>query len=172
MQELNQTPTIQKPSQATWKASIALLVFTLLASVGIFAYQIVLGQQLTTLTATTRDTEARIASGSTQRDIIVAGILASSTLRPSIDLGRLVSDFRAVAASAHIRLQGFTVSDDRISSHLIVTPELGGADPITTIIALMRARSPDLHLVAEPISTVAGSPRSRDTAVVFRILPR
>lgn len=172
MQEIPTNPILQKPSQAAWKASIALLIFVILASAGLFAYQIVLGQQITTLTDTIADHEARIASGSTNRDIIVAGILSSSTLRPSLDLGRLVSDFRAVAQSAHIRLQGFFVSDDRISSHLIVTPELGGADPITTIIALMRARSPDLRLVADPISSVAGSPRSRDTAVVFRILPR
>jgi hypothetical protein len=172
MQELNQTPILQKPSQAAWKASIALLIFVILASAGLFAYQIVLGQQITTLTDTIRTQAGHISSGSTDRDIIVAGILSSSTLRPSLELGKLVSDFRAVAQSARIRLQGFSVADDRISSHLIVTPELGGADPITTIIALMRARNADLRLVAEPISAVAGSSRSRDTAVVFRILPR
>lgn len=172
MQELNTNPILQIPSQSAWKASIILLIFVLLASAGLFAYQIMRGIELTTLTSTIQDREAHIASGSTDRDIIVAGILSSSTLRPSIQLGRLVSDFRAVASSARVRLQGFSVADDRISSHLIVTPELGGADPITTIIALMRARNSDLHLVADPISAVAGSPRSRDTAVVFRILPR
>ncbi len=172
MQELTQTTILQKPSQSPWRGSIALLIIILLASLGLFVYQAVRGIELTTLTGTIRDTEARIASGSTDRDIIIAGILSSSTLRPSIDLGRLVSDFRAVASSARVRLQWFSVVDDRISSHLIVTPEIGGADPITTIIALMRERSPDLHLVADPISTVAGSPKSRDTAVVFRILPR
>jgi hypothetical protein len=172
MQELSTNPTLQKPSQFAWRSSIILLIFVLLASAGLFSYQIIRGIELTTLTSAIQDQEARIASGSTDRDVIVAGILSSSTLRPSIQLGRLVSDFRAVASSAHIRLQGFSVADDRISSHLIVTPEIGGADPITTIIALMRARNADLHLVADPISTVAGSPRSRDTAVVFRILPR
>lgn len=172
MQELSTNPTLQKPSQSAWRASIVLLIFVLLVSAGLFAYQIMRGIDLRILTSTIQEQEARIASGSTDRDVIIAGILSSSTLRPSIQLGRLVSDSRAVASSAHIRLQGFSVVDDRISSHLIVTPEIGGTDPINTIIALMRARNSDLHLVADPISTVAGSPRSRDTAVVFRILPR
>jgi hypothetical protein len=171
MQELTTNPPLQKPSQAAWRASIALLIFTILASVGIGVYQFLLTGQITELKTTIASHEARIASGSTDRDIIVAGILSSSTLRPSLELGKLVSDFRAVAEASRIRLKGFSVTDDRISSHLIVTPELGGGDPITTIIALMRARSPDLHLVAEPISSIAGSPQSRDTAVVFRILP-
>lgn len=56
-----------------------------------------------------------------------------------MNLKSLVNSFRIAAAGAGVRLSGFSVRDDTISSTLIATQDSISKDPIETIIAMMRS---------------------------------
>jgi hypothetical protein len=91
------TPIIREPSQFAWLASLALLTLTLLSCLGLYGYQYITATQIETLTTETQLLDADIATSTRDRDIIVADILASASIRPSIDLKALVRAFRLAA---------------------------------------------------------------------------
>lgn len=114
--------------------------------------------------------EASIQTAATDKDVIIANILNSTIIRPSIDLKLLVRSFRLAAATAGVRLSGFSVKDDIIVSNLIATQDTPSIDPIETIIAMMRMSTPSIGLSLEPIYAIQGSSKERSTGVSFRIL--
>jgi hypothetical protein len=133
---------IREPSRFAWLASLTFLSLTLLSCLGLWGYQYVTASQISTLTAENLSLDADIATSAKDRDIIVADILASASIRPSIHLKNLVRAFRTAATDAGVRFQGFTVRDDIISSTLIVSRDTSSmTDPVETIIAMMRASS-------------------------------
>ena len=91
------TPIIREPSQFAWLASLALLALTLLSCLGLYGYQFVTASRVEMLAADTRSLEADIATSTKDRDIIIADILATASIRPSIDLKALVRAFRLAA---------------------------------------------------------------------------
>ena len=144
----------------------------LLSCLGLYGYQFVSASYIETLTSDTRSLDADIATSTKDRDIIIADILASASIRPSIDLKVLVESFRAAARQAGVRLQGFSVRDDIISSTLIASRNVTSmTDPVETIIALMRTGTATAGLSLEPIRSLQGSALERSTGVSFRILP-
>ena len=165
------TPIIREPSQFAWLASLALLALTLLSCLGLYGYQFVTASRIETLAADTRSLEADIATSTKDRDIIIADILATASIRPSIDLKALVRAFRQAANQGGVRLQGFSVRDDVISSTLIASRDVtSSTDPVETIIALMRSGSASVGLSLQPIQSLQGSALERTTGVSFRIL--
>lgn len=144
----------------------------LLSCLGLYGYQFVSASYIETLTSDTRSLDADIATSTKDRDIIIADILASASIRPSIDLKVLVESFRAAARQAGVRLQGFSVRDDIISSTLIASRDVTSmTDPVETIIALMRTGTATAGLSLEPIRSLQGSALERSTGISFRILP-
>ena len=144
----------------------------LLSCLGLYGYQFVSASYIETLTSDTRSLDADIATSTKDRDIIIADILASASIRPSIDLKVLVESFRAAARQAGVRLQGFSVRDDIISSTLIASRNVTSmTDPVETIIALMRTGTATAGLSLEPIRSLQGSALERSTGISFRILP-
>jgi hypothetical protein len=75
-------------------------------------------QQLQT-TISKLDTD--IAGSSVDRNIVIAGIIAENTIRPSIDLKNLVTQFRTAAVKANVAFDGFSIKDDVISTNLTST---------------------------------------------------
>lgn len=104
---MQETPTsiIREPSQFAWLASLSLLTLTLVSCLALWGYQFVTASRLVTLTVETQAIDADIATSTKDRDIIIADILASSQIRPSIDLKALVRSFRVAATQAGVRFQ-------------------------------------------------------------------
>ncbi len=135
-----------------------------------YGYQYIQTSNIESLHTEITQLEANIQSASADRDVLIANILSSTTIRPSIDLKLLVRSFRLAAANAGVRLTGFSVRDDVMASTLIATQESTAVDPVETIIAMMRTSNPDSGLSLEPIYALQGSSLERTTAVSFRIL--
>ncbi len=105
------------------------------------------------------------------RDIIIADILSSTQIRPSMDLKALVRSFRSAATQAGVRLQGFSVKDDILGSTLTATRDSEGVDPVETIISMMRNQKQNTEISLVPIHSLQGSVDERTTVVSFHILP-
>ena len=165
------TPIIREPSQFAWFASLGLLAIALISCLWLWGYQFATTSQIETLHTEISGLDTAIATATRDPDIIVADILASATIRPSIDLKALVRSFRVAATQAGVRLQGFSVKDDMISSTLIATRDANGIDPVQIIIDMMQSGNPNTGLSLVPIRSLQGSITERTTSVAFRILP-
>jgi hypothetical protein len=86
------------------------------------------------------ETKKNIDEVSRDRKVIITRIEKSNTIRPSIDLKGIVADFYDAASRANVRLQGFSIVNDVISTSLIATESTGIVHPdaATTIIAMMQ----------------------------------
>jgi hypothetical protein len=62
-----------------------------------------------------------IAGASVDRNIVIAKIIAENSIRPSIDLKNLVTQFRTAAVKANVAFDGFSIKDDVISTNLTST---------------------------------------------------
>lgn len=170
MQETKQNPTFWETSRFSWFASLTIFSLTILAIWGLYAYQYVMTSSISELTAEIAQLEDNIHTASNDKDVIVANILSSTTIRSSVNLKTLVSSFRSAANAAWVRLSGFAVQDDIITSSLIATQDAIGKDPVETIIAMMRANTTTSWLSLEPISSIQWTSTERTTWVSFRIL--
>lgn len=171
MQETKPNTILQEESQLTWLASIIIL-WTILASIlGLYGYTYIQDNTISRLNTEITQIESEIQIASSNKDIIVANILNSSSIRPSLDLKTLISVFRKSAAIAGVRFKGFSVNTDMITSSLVATRENMSTDSIELIIAMMRNENPTQKLVLMPILSVAGTNDERTTAISFRVLP-
>jgi hypothetical protein len=117
----HQQSAIIKQSKTLWYVSIGFAGLIALAIVAIFAYTIYLSERTKTVADTVTTLTADIATIATDRNILVAEIIQNNTLRPSIDVKSLVTNFRAAARQANVRLNGFSVQNDVISTSLTAT---------------------------------------------------
>lgn len=172
MQEIKQNPLIKQPSQFPWMASIVACSLTLLSIGWLWWYQFVTASTIDWLNSEITKLDNDIKASSLDRDIIIANILSTATIRPTIDLKALVRGFRVAATQAGVRLQWFSVKDDIISTMLIATRDWDtGIDPVETIIAMMRKTDSSSGLNLQPIKALQWSASERNTAISFRILP-
>ena len=65
--------------------------------------------------------DAKIQTISTDKSIIITKILRSNALRPSLDINGLIKEFQRAAVMSNVRLTGFNVSGDTISTMLTAT---------------------------------------------------
>ncbi len=170
MQEINQSPIIKDVSRFSWLSSLSILTLTLSVIAWLYVYQYFTSVTIEELNTDISQLENSILTASNDKDVIIANILSSTTIRPSVNLKSLVNSFRLAAAGAGVRLNGFSVHDDTISTTLIATQESITKDPIETIIAMMRSDNMRSGLSLEPISAVQWNSSERTTAVSFRIL--
>jgi hypothetical protein len=96
----------------------------------------------------------------------------SNTLRPSLDLVSLIARFREAASTAWVRLKGFSVDHDTITTSLIATewdPQIH-PDPASTIIRMMREYAQgQKYFLLDPIVSLAGDEKSRTTGISFHV---
>lgn len=109
------------------------------------------------------------------REIIVSNIVASNTLKPTIDLQTLVENFREASNEANVRLKWFSVANDTITTSLIATSGTQMyADPAATIIEMMTKKWNvlDTTFRLEPIMSITGDLKSRTTGITFKIVKK
>ena len=170
MQEIKHVPVSESPNNFNWLASIVLLSTTLLSIWGLFIYSFIQESSIENTQNEILQLESDIRSASTDKNIIIANILKSTTIRPSLDLKGVVDSLYKTAAWARVRLQGFSVKEDLLNTTLIATQDNSGWDPVATIITMMRSNL-KTWLQLGPITSLAGTPNERSTGVSFQILP-
>jgi len=171
MQEVKPSHITQEPQRFLWIISLSFFSIIAIATIGLFAYGFIQANTLSNIEENIAKLESEIAVGSQDKDVIVANILSNTMIRPSIDLKALVNSFRAAASSAGVRLSGFNVDNDTISTSLIATTEINDStDPIKKIITMMRVPNPATGLSLEPIYTVGWTSLERTTSVTFKVL--
>jgi len=55
---------------------------------------------------------------SKDRRIVIAKILRENTIRPSIDLKKIVTDFRLASIRANVSFDGFAIKNDTITTRM------------------------------------------------------
>jgi hypothetical protein len=118
-------------------------------------------------------TEQQIQVASTDRRIIITQILKSNSIRPSLDITGLIREFQKAAIASNVRLKGFNVANDVISTTLIATegdPQIH-PDPASTVIKMMRDyASTQRYFALEPIYALSGNEKERTTAIQFKVI--
>ena len=150
------------------------LIAIILWSVWLFFYNISQENAIENLKITIDKSQKEIALVSRDRNVIIAKIESSNTLRPSIDLKWIVNDFYDAATRANVRLKGFSIGNDIISTALIATEPEGiwHPDPASTIIKMMRDYvRPNWRFSLEPITAISWDTSSRTTAIQFKVVP-
>ncbi len=119
------------------------------------------------------DVENKIQMMSTDKDIIITRILQSNTIRPSLDINGLIKEFQRVAVASNVRLSGFNVSNDTITTALTATewdPQVH-PDPASTIIKMIREYAKwQQYFALDPINTISWDIKQRSTAITFKVV--
>ncbi|MBX9809565.1 hypothetical protein K2X92_04220 [Candidatus Gracilibacteria bacterium] len=170
MQEIKQTHLSKEPTNLPWIISITTLSVVLISVISLYGYTFYQDRTISNIQGQITKLDEDIKIGSADKDVIVANILSSTNIRPSIDLKSLKKGFEQSAAVAGVRLKGFVVNNDILTSSLIATKGSEAIDPIETIIAMMRIPNQRTGLSLEPIYSVAGNQAERTTNVSFKIL--
>lgn len=162
-------------------ASICMLLLVVAVTLGFWGLQMRMHSEIqekrTTITALEND----IARATSNTAIMIAHILEKNLLRPSIDLEKMVEDFRNIGRDAGVRFRGFHIAGDLLSTELIASTSADPSnhqDPVTAIIEMMRtyneknaqAEVPNAFRL-EPILKVMGDPSTRTSTIQFTITP-
>jgi hypothetical protein len=129
------------------------------ASIGLLVYNMSLQSTEKNLREKIVAKNAEITEVSNDRKVIITKILQSDTIRPTLDLKGIIANFRDAASRANVRLKGFQISKDVISTSLIAT--VGNTvhpDPASTIITMMRNYASvkgDGRFTLEPITSIS-----------------
>lgn len=122
MQESTITPAIvPKASRTAYFFSITLLVLIIGLSLGFFMYNIYIEKGIQDLKIGNSEIRNEIEELSKDRKIILTRIEKTNTIRPSIDLKGIIADFYDAASRANVRLKGFSIVNDTISTSLTAT---------------------------------------------------
>ncbi len=172
--QINHThiPAVQ-PSRFPWFFSLTLAALIGTASIALALYNLYLDREIRTLNTEIISINSKISLASVDRKIVIAQILRSNAIRPTLDINGLITQFRKVAESSNIRLKGFNVANDTISTTLIATH--GDVqihpDPISTIIRMMRDYSRvQKYFSLEPIYSITGTRTERTTAIELKVI--
>lgn len=161
------------PSRFPWFFSLVLAGLVLAGTIGMGVYGFFLDRSIVEREKDIAMVDTQIQTASADRKIILAQILATNTIRPSIDVAGLVKEFQSAAATANVRLKGFSVVNDTISTTLIATEgdPMIHPDPASTIIKMMREYAlGQKYFELEPIASLTGDAKSRSTSVQFKVV--
>lgn len=171
---IDQNAPAMKPNLTIWYLSIFLWVMIL----GLSSYFAIASWMrewdISTANSEIASLEKDIATISADRNILIANIIKNNTLRPSLDLGPLLTEFRSAAARANVKLFGFSIVDDVITTTLTATEGDSWVhpDPAATIIKMMREYATNkMTFSLDPISSLSWDPTARTTSIRFRVLP-
>ncbi len=167
------TPII-KPSQTVWYMSITFFLVVGVTTVFFVVSSLMRWVDIGSINESIADTDRKIEVIGKDRKILIANIIKNNSLRPSLDLKPLIAGFRTAAAKANVRLKGFSIVDDVISTSLIATEwdSWVHPDPVATIIKMMREYAQNKNTFSlDPISSIGWDPKERTTAIKFRVLP-
>ncbi len=114
-----------------------------------------------------------IQTVSSDRNIVIAKIIAENTLRPTIDLKNIVTQFRLAATKAWVQFDGFSIKDDTINTVLTASEwTTQHPDPVGVIINMMNTYAPWQEVFRIwSIKTITWDITQRTTAIELRINP-
>jgi cell division protein FtsL len=173
MQEISTNPQSPKENRTYFYFSLgffSLIVFSILS---LFLYT----KYLNTASLSIRDEigqiDRKIAAQNADRMILIANILKSNSIRPSVELESLVKKFRDIASENGVRLRGFSVLDDVLSTTVIATTpaDTNYPDPISAVFRVMNTSFQGKGFTLEPITSIAWGINERTTWLQFEILP-
>ena len=166
-------PSALPSSKTGWYMSLGLLVIISALTAVCYGMTFFTEKNTETLQATIAKLDSDIAGASVDRNIVIAKIIAENTLRPSLDLQNIVTQFRTAAVKAGVTFDGFSIKDDVINTNLTSTVGNGQhPDPVATIIAMMNMYTTGgQEFRLGNITSVSGDATSRTTAVELHVIP-
>ncbi len=175
MQDSPSPPDLMpKVSRTPFYFSVSLLLLVIWLSIGFFFYNFLLEQSIQKKKVAISQTRISIDDISRDRKVIITRIEESGTIRPSIDLKGIVDAFYEAATSSNVRLKGFNIVNDVITTSLVSTEPYGIAHPDVagTIIEMMRkyAQGKGGKFALDPITSISGDLKSRMTSVQFKVV--
>lgn len=172
MQDNSQNIQAGSTSHLPLFLSAGALVLMILATLGIYLYTLYLSSDTLSIRDKTAVIDRQIVAEKNNRKVMIAHIIDSGTIRPSIDLVGLLGRFRSIATEYGVRFQGFSINNDILSTQVIATnpDQVNHPDPISAIFKLMNTEKfADTGFNLEPISSIAGDISLRSTAITFRV---
>lgn len=164
------------PSQAIWWSALILFSGILLSTLALTGYGYYQDTQLSDIKEQISLQDAKIQSGSQDRKVLIANILMTAPIRPSIDIKGLLAQFQKVARESQVRLKGFTVQNDVITTSLIATTSNAltlTQDPAITIITMMEKYAKEQQEFSlEPINSLGGDNKRRTTGITLKVVPK
>ena len=164
-----------RPSERNWWLSLALFLLVALSTIGLLGYNYFLDKKIQTAKQNVAEIESQIQIISSDRKVVIANILKTSSIRPTIPVKELIGEFYTAAAKSNVRFKGFSIKNDIISTNLIATEgdPLVHPDPAITIIKMIEDYSRDKKdFSLDPISTLGGDLTQRTTGIQFRVVPK
>ena len=175
MQETVQKPILERRGKLTWYLALILLLVVIGWAIWLYAYDTYLSTRIESEKVSTAEINKQIEEISKDRDIIITKIVSSSTIRPSLDIKALVTEFREAAIRAGVKLKGFSVDKDVVSTTLTATewdPQTH-PDPAATIIRMMREYAlGQKYFSLEPIYSLSWDEKSRTTGITLKVTPK
>ncbi len=133
-------PNTLSSGHTGWYMSLGFLIVISLLTVLCYGMTYMTERHTQELQTTITKLDTDIAGASVDRNIVIAKIIAENSIRPSIDLKNLVTQFRIAAVKGNVAFDGFSIKDDVISTNLTSTTGNGQhPDPVGTIIAMMNS---------------------------------
>ena len=176
MQEIKeQNSLIIGPRKTIWVLSTLFFLMVLAASGWLFFLGQYTKQSNGAIQDEITEIENQIEVLSKERKVLIANIIKNNTLKPSLDLWGLIGAFKNAASLSNVRLKGFSVSGDTITTTLIATEGDSWVhpDPAATIIKMMRTYAlwkMDFNL--DPIYSISGDATYRTTGIQLRVVPK
>lgn len=132
-----------RPSEKNWWLALSMFLIVAIATSGLFVYNYFLGKQIQTTQAKVTEIESQIRTISVDRKVVIANILKTTTIRPTIPVKELIAEFYTAAVKSNVRFKGFSIKNDIISTNLIATvgDPLVHPDPAITIIKMIEEYS-------------------------------
>lgn len=102
-------PRLKGASPTTFYLSIFVLAVVVIFSALMYIFAFTTRGEIDTYSNRLADLDGKIASARQNKTILIADILSKNLVRPSIDLKKLVTDFRMAARLSGVRFQGFNI---------------------------------------------------------------
>lgn len=176
MQEWTLPTLVPKTSKTPFYGSIFVAAGIIVATIGLLIINSSLSQDAENLSREIAQKKWEISEVAKDRNVVVTRILQTHTVQPTLNLRWIIANFRDVAAKANVRLKGFNITNDVITTSLIATegnPNIH-PDPASTIVTMMRAymaENGDGKFTLDPIRVINGDSKSRNTSISLRIVP-
>lgn len=175
MQEnIKSITSVIKPGQSTWYISIVFFVMITWIILFFGISSTFRESQIIAIRDDINKLETDIATISKDRKVLIANIIRNNKLRPSLNLGPIIREFRTAAIKSNVRLKGFSIANDTITTTLIATEWDSGIspDPVSTVIKMMREYAEwKMNFTLEPIFSLSWDPSIRSTGIELHVLP-
>lgn len=162
----------QKEKPKAFLLALGALGLAFVVSAIFFGLGMLTNNQVTAKTEQIATLKSQIKTLESDKKNSVASLIADGKLPPSIQLVKLLTDLKSVAAKYQVSFQNFSVQDDTITTNLIAKND--EKDAVQKIIAMMKEfakTGQQGNFSLDPIFGVTGDRQTRTTPITFKIVP-